>query len=53
MLEVFDRIGDVDQRTVDAGLGESAVEDATGRPHEGSALQIFLISGLLADEHDG
>jgi hypothetical protein len=53
ILEVFDRIRDIHQRTVNAGLGKSAIEDATGRSHERSALQIFLIAGLLADEHDG
>ena len=37
---------------VQADLGQRAVEDLTGRADERRALEVFLVSRLLAHEHD-
>src|SRR5213075_1851966 len=37
---------------VEADLRERLVEDAPGGPHEGMALLVFLVAGLLAHQHD-
>jgi hypothetical protein len=50
-LEVFDRIGHECGPSVDAGLGDRAIENATRRADERQPGQIFIIAGLLADEH--
>src|SRR5437660_3085713 len=52
-FEVFDGVGHIDARTIDAGLRERAVEHRTGRTDEWLAGQILLVARLLADEHDG
>ena len=50
--EVLDRVGDVDPLAVDADLGQRAVQHLARRPHERRALEVFLIAGLLAHQHD-
>jgi hypothetical protein len=50
-LEVLDHVGDVDLGAYDADRLERAVELATGRSHEGPALAVLLVTGLLADHH--
>src|ERR1700756_1165206 len=50
-LEMFDGIGDVDLVAVDAGFIERAVEHLPGRTHERFAGKVFLVAGLLADQH--
>src|SRR6266545_3396366 len=44
-------IGDVGLVTRDAGIGERLVEKRAGRTDKWLALKIFLVAGLLADEH--
>jgi hypothetical protein len=50
-LEVLHRVGDVERRAVDAGGLERAVEKAPGGTDERQAAPVFLVAGLLADEH--
>ena len=38
--------------TVQSDLDQRAIEHLAGRTDEGRALAIFLIAGLLADQHD-
>jgi hypothetical protein len=51
-FEMFYGVGDVDFFAVDAGFDESGVEQLASRAYEWTALEIFLISRLFADEHD-
>jgi hypothetical protein len=51
-FEVLDRVGDEDPDLVKAGLSDRAVEDAASRSNKGATAQIFVIAGLLPDEHD-
>src|SRR5204862_2073581 len=51
-LEVLDDVRDVDLAPVDPCVLERLVEKLPGRPHEGLALQVLLVAGLLADEDD-
>src|SRR5262249_19762188 len=51
-LEVLDRVRDVERVAVETGLPERAVEHLAGRADERSVAEIFLVAGLLADEHD-
>src|SRR5262249_51708792 len=51
-LEVLDRVGDVKLLARQTGLGERLVEDLARGPDERRTLKIFLVSRLLADEHD-
>jgi hypothetical protein len=50
-LEMLHRIGDENLASVDAGIGERAVKDAARRPHEWLAGPIFLVTRLLAHQH--
>jgi len=51
-LEMLDGIGDVDLAPIDAQLREGPLEELPGRADERAAAQIFLVAGLLADEHE-
>ena len=51
-LEMLHGVRDVDPLAVQADLGQRAVEDLTGRADERRALEVFLVSRLLAHEHD-
>src|SRR5688572_14616809 len=51
-LEVLHRIGDEGFVTRDTYFSERFIENPTGRPDEGPAGKVFLISGLLADEEE-
>src|SRR6185503_20316055 len=51
-LEVLHGVGDVKVLALDASGLERAVEQPAGRPDEGQALLVFLVAGLLADQHD-
>src|SRR5579871_2582893 len=51
-LEMFHRVGEVDARTINSGIGKCAVQYLAGRPHKGTSLAIFDASRLLADKHD-
>ena len=50
-FEMLDRIGDVDLLAIDACLLQRAVEHQAGRTHERFAGKVFLVAGLLADQH--
>jgi hypothetical protein len=50
-FEVLDRIGQVDVAARDLGLLQDPVEDSTGGPDEGLALDVLAVAGLLADQH--
>ncbi len=52
-LEVLHDVGDVGPAPLDPGLLERLVEQASRRPDEGMAAEVFLVAGLLADEHGG
>ena len=45
------RVGDIDLRPVDAGFFQCAVEHLPGRSDKRFAGEIFLVAGLLADQH--
>ena len=45
------RVGDIDLFAVDAGFRKRAVEHVAGRAHERFAREVFLVAGLLADQH--
>src|SRR5258707_247610 len=49
---MFHRIGDIDPRPFNAGFFKRAIEYLSRRSHERFAGDIFLIAGLLADQHD-
>src|SRR5207247_7648629 len=51
-LEVLDHVRDVGERAVDACVCERLVQESSGRPDERGAGPVFLVAGLLADEHD-
>ena len=51
-LEVLHGVRDVHVLTVQSDLDQRPVEHLAGRTDEGRALAIFLITGLLADQHD-
>jgi hypothetical protein len=50
-LEVLDRVRDVHLTAIDAGFLECFVEHAAGGPDERMTGDVFLVTGLLADEH--
>jgi len=49
---MFDRVGDIGLVAVDAGFVQGTVEDFAGRADERPPGEIFLVAGLLADQHD-
>jgi hypothetical protein len=51
MLEVFDGIGDKGSPTIDAGIVKCAIQNLACRTNERSPRAIFLVSGLLPDNH--
>ena len=51
-LEVLHRVGEVDVRPVDAGLGQRPIEQSAGRTDEGMALDVFTIAWNLAHQHE-
>ena len=51
-LEVLHHVGDVHVLAVEPDLDQRAIEHLARRPDERRALAIFLIAGLLADQHD-
>ena len=50
-LKMFDHIGDVSLRAIDAGFSERIIEQATCGSNKGFALEILFIAWLLADKH--
>ena len=51
VLEMLDRIGDVEAASGVAKICKCAVKKLTRRPHERPALQVLLVAGLFADHH--
>ncbi len=51
-LKMLHSIGEVGFATLDARSLKSAVEELAGRSHEGAAEEVFLVSGLFANDHD-
>jgi hypothetical protein len=49
---MLDRVRDVHVSSLNAGLNERLVQDSAGRSHKRTACHVFLIAGLLPDEHD-
>jgi hypothetical protein len=49
---VFDGIRHVNFAAVDSSLNESSVQQPAGGSYEGLSREVFLIPGLLTDEHD-
>jgi hypothetical protein len=50
-FEMLDGIGDVEMLAVDAGSLERLIEQPSGGTDERQSLLVFLVAGLLADEH--
>src|SRR6476659_10158011 len=48
---MFYGIGDIDLPAIDAGFFQRAVEHQPCRSHEWFAGKVFLVAGLLADQH--
>src|SRR5260370_4711097 len=48
---MFYGIGDINLPAIDAGLFQGAVEHQPCRSHERFAGKVFLVAGLLADQH--
>ena len=48
---MLDRVGDVHLGTIDPGLLQSRVQQPTGRANKGVPLAVFLVAGLLPDQH--
>ncbi len=51
VVEMLDRIGQVQRGAVDAEFGQGTVQQLAGRPCKGPATQVLGIAGLLADHH--
>jgi hypothetical protein len=51
-LEVLDGVRDVDVPSGNIGFNKSLVENLSSRTDKRMTRQVFLISRLLADEHD-
>src|SRR6185437_15127311 len=52
-FEMLDGIGDVSGAAIDPGGLQRLVEHLPGRPDKGFSGKVFLVAGLLADEHHG
>ena len=50
-FEVFDDVRHIDLFSVNPCLFQGAIKEFARRPHEGTALQVFIIPWLFADEH--
>jgi len=51
-LEVFDGVGNKDERSVDPGVLQCAIEQPARGSHEGSPQAIFFVSRLFPDKND-
>jgi len=51
-LEMLDHIGDVGLAPVEACRLQRLIQDATGWPHEGPALEVLFMPRLLTDQDD-
>src|SRR5471032_436311 len=50
-LEMLDRVGHIHLAAVHAGFIERSIKQGTGGPDKRLALQVLLIAGLFANEH--
>ncbi len=51
-LEMLHRIGEVNFFAIDPRFLQSAIHDFSGRSDERFSGHVFMIAGLLADQHD-
>src|SRR5215469_15278962 len=51
-LEMLDRVGHIGDTTIDAGLFQCFIQQSAGGANKGTSLQVLLVAGLLADEHN-
>ena len=51
-FEMFDRVGHVNLLARNSCFNQGLVKQTPRWPDEGSALPIFLVSGLLSDKHE-
>lgn len=51
VLEMLDRVGEIERAPVEPRLSQRLVEPLARRPDERLAGQVFLRAGLLADQH--
>jgi hypothetical protein len=51
-FEVLHGIGDVNFGSVNSSFDERAVEQLSGWSHEWPAIEVLIIPGLFADQHD-
>lgn len=51
-FEVLDGVGEVEFFALEAGCLEGLVEELAGGANEGASGDVFLVSGLFADDHD-
>jgi len=49
---VLYNVGDVNFRSINTSFVERLIEQLASRADEGASLEIFLITGLLANKHD-
>lgn len=52
-FKMFDGVGEVDSGAVDACGVEGFIEEATGGSNEGLTGEVFVVTGLFADEDEG
>src|SRR5207237_10487912 len=50
--EMLDGVGHVDPATIDARLFQAFLQQPAGGADEGLALEVLLVAGLLADQHE-
>src|SRR3954470_23659276 len=50
-LEMLHDVGDINDRAIDARIGERAIEEFAGRTDERVAAHVLGVPWLLADEH--
>jgi hypothetical protein len=51
-FEMFDDVGDVGPRSIDAGLGKAAVKQLSRRSNKPATGNVLRITRLVADQHD-
>src|SRR5262249_5378917 len=52
VLEVLHRVGDENLGPRNSRIRQRPIENAPGGADEGLAAEVFLVAGLLADQHD-
>jgi hypothetical protein len=52
VVEVLDRVGEVDRRAVQPGLVDGALQQPAGGSDERQSLPVLLVAGLLSHQQD-